>query len=287
MPFQRRTADHKEGAPTVEIDDVTVIFRGTVALDSLSFRLQQGEQVALVGPNGAGKSTLFDTIVGQIRPTRGRVMIHGSGPDDHLCIGYVPQRRKIDWRFPVTVEDAVMMGRVGKIGFFRRPGARDRAQVHAALVDVSMESKADQQIGSLSGGEQQRVFLARALAQEAELLLLDEPLTGLDQPSQEAILALLRELGSRGISILLATHNLSRAVDLFDRVLLLNRRLIADGPPTILTDAGLLSRAYGTHLHLLHTEEGMLALPDACCDTTGAFPEQERREETKAAPWNS
>ena len=166
-------------------------------------------------------------------------------PAGHLCIAYVPQRTQVDWRFPVTVEDVVMMGRVGQIGLLRRPGRGDWAATRAALARVGAAALAHKQIGALSGGQQQRVFLARALAQEAELVLLDEPLNGLDAPSQEAILGLLDDLRRDGVTVLLATHDLDLAAERFDRIMLLNRRIIAFESPTVALRAENLLRAYG------------------------------------------
>jgi manganese/iron transport system ATP-binding protein len=205
-------------------------------------------------------------MVGKVKPDRGEVRIYGSGPKGHICIGYVPQRNAIDWRFPVTVRDVVMMGRTSKIGFLRWPRPQDRVLVEQAMRDVHIEDLADRQIGELSGGQQQRVFLARALAQEAELLLLDEPFTGLDLPSQSLILEILGDLRARKITILVATHDLNQAAELFDRIMLLNRRLIGDGPPKQVLTPSLLRLAYGSHLHIIPSAEGTLMVADTCCE---------------------
>jgi manganese/iron transport system ATP-binding protein len=267
MPsFFKRTIPHHRGAPTVSFQNVSVRYNGTPALEAISFQLQPGETVAVVGPNGAGKSTLFNVIVGKIKPQQGQVSIYGSGPRQHICIGYVPQRNAIDGRFPVTVRDVVMMGRVGKIGFFRWAGRSDHQAVEAAMEDVRIMHLADRQIGELSGGQQQRVFLARSLAQEAELLLLDEPLTGLDVPSQQILLEILTELQQRRITIMVATHDLNQAAERFGRVMLLNRQLIGDGPPQAVLTASLLQQAYGQHLHILSNHNETLVLADTCCD---------------------
>jgi manganese/iron transport system ATP-binding protein len=274
-PFQSRLTPHLPGAPTVAFHNVSVRYDGVVALDNVSFHLSEGEQVAVVGPNGAGKSTLFNTIVGKVRPTGGEVQIYGSGPKGHICIGYVPQRNAIDWRFPVTVRDVVMMGRTSKIGFLRWAGGQDHELVEKALVDVRIDHLADRQIGELSGGQQQRVFLARAMAQEAQLLLLDEPFTGLDTPSQQILLEILEELHGRRITILVATHDLNQAAERFGRIMLLNRQLVADGAPQEVLTADLLRRAYGSHLHVIPGLEGGLVVADACCDR-GDVRERER-----------
>ena len=262
-------ASHLSGSPSLVLDGVSVRYDGVVALDGVSFELGRGERVAVVGPNGAGKSTLFKVISGLLRPTAGSLRIFGQPPGEHLCVAYVPQRSQVDWSFPVTVADVVMMGRSGKIGLFRWPRQRDWQVVEAALERVRMQELSRRRIGELSGGQQQRVFLARALAQEAELLLLDEPLNGLDAPSQQAIFEVLDALKALGITVLVATHDLDQAAAQFDRMMLLNRRLVVFGPPAqVLTPANLLA-AYGGHLHLLpggQAAEGQVLLADSCCE---------------------
>jgi manganese/iron transport system ATP-binding protein len=208
--MKRRGVSHEPGMPTLEMKDVSVAYaagasdvtsaRSTqYALQDVSFRVERGEQIAVVGPNGAGKSTLLKLIVGTLKPGKGEIDVFGHGPDGHICIAYVPQRSQIDWTFPVTVEDVVMMGRAGQIGFFRWPRRADWQVVKECLARVNAGHLAKKQIGELSGGQQQRVFIARALAQEAELLLLDEPLTGLDIPSQEKIFDVLDALRPDGV----------------------------------------------------------------------------------------
>jgi ABC-type Mn2+/Zn2+ transport system ATPase subunit len=257
---------HDPDAPILEVNKLTVRYDGHIALENISFHLHVGERVAVVGPNGAGKSTLFKVVSGVLPPTAGEVKISGFGPRGHICIAYVPQRSQVDWRFPASVADVVMMGRIGQIGFFRWPRRADWDTVHAALEVVDMDSLADRQIGELSGGQQQRTFLARALAQEAELVLMDEPLNGLDVPSQEAILALLETLRQQKITVMVATHDLGQAASHFDRVMLLNRQLIRFGPPAdVLTSVNLL-RAYGGHAQLIQGTDGSTTLTDTCCD---------------------
>ncbi|MCO5242829.1 MAG: metal ABC transporter ATP-binding protein [Anaerolineae bacterium] len=247
------------------MEHVTVRYGSVTALEDVSFILRRGDQAAVVGPNGAGKSTLFNAVAGIVKPTQGRVNIYGSGPDRHICIGYVPQRNRIDWRFPASVFDAVMMGRIGQIGLFRWPNRKDREKVRGALAQVDMLDLADRPIGDLSGGQQQRVFLARALAQEAELLLLDEPFTGLDEPSRQAILTILQRLCAAGATLLVATHDLQQAGELFPLVMLINRTLIAYGPPDQVLTSETLGRAYGSRLHIVPAEQGELVLTDTCC----------------------
>jgi manganese/iron transport system ATP-binding protein len=256
---------HDVGAATVELENLAVRYNGRTVLRDVSLRVEPGQSIAVVGPNGAGKSTLFKVIAGVLEPTSGQVHIYGHGPHSHICIAYIPQRSEIDWSFPATAADVVMMGRVGQIGLFHRPSRADWDLVHQSLAQVGMERLARQQIGELSGGQQQRVFLARALAQEAELLLLDEPFTGLDAPTHEAILDILSDMRARNVTVLTATHDLNVAAGHFDRVMLLNRRVIAFGTPAEVLVPQTLVRAYGDHMHLLATEDGGVLLADTCC----------------------
>ncbi|MFX1355438.1 MAG: metal ABC transporter ATP-binding protein, partial [Promethearchaeota archaeon] len=177
MSFFSRPATHDAGAPILEASHLTMRYNGRAVLEDISFHLVSGEQVAVVGPNGAGKSTLFRVIAGVLHPTAGEVRIAGHCPGGHICIAYVPQRSQVDWAFPVTVADVVMMGRAGKVGLLRHPSRKDWEYVRQCLDVVGMADLVDRQIGELSGGQQQRMFIARALAQEAELVLMDEPLT--------------------------------------------------------------------------------------------------------------
>jgi len=257
---------HDPDAPILETQRLTVSYNGRPALEVVTFHLHAGERVAVVGPNGAGKSTLFKVIAGVLPPTSGEVKISGYDPHGHICIAYVPQRTQVDWRFPASVADVVMMGRIGRVGLFRWPRRADWQTVRAALGAVDMLALAGRQIGELSGGQQQRMFLARALAQEAELVLMDEPLNGLDAPSQEAILGVLDGLRQRRITVMVATHDLGQAARYFDRVMLLNRRLIRFGPPAeVLTTENLLA-AYGSQGQLIRNADGTTTLTDTCCD---------------------
>lgn len=215
------------------------------ALDKITFQAEPGEQIAIIGPNGAGKSTLLKVAAGLLKPDSGSVRMFGYVPDRHICIAYVPQRSEIDWQFPVTVADVVMMGRTRQIGLLRRPGKRDREIVQTSLERVQMAHLANKQIGELSGGQQQRVFIARALALEANLLLMDEPLAGLDIPSQEAVLEILHSLRPDKVTVLLATHDLGLAGERFDRVMLLHKQLVALGPATAVLTTANLTAAYG------------------------------------------
>ncbi|MCS6906265.1 MAG: metal ABC transporter ATP-binding protein [Anaerolineales bacterium] len=258
---------HQVGSPLLLLDKVSFWYGRDAALLDLSLELQSGEQLAVVGPNGAGKSTLLKIIAGVLRPTQGEVHVYGHAPDRHICIAYVPQRTAVDWNFPVTVKDVVMMGRVGKIGFFRSPSRRDWEKVSQALEIVGIQDLANRSICALSGGQQQRMFLARALAQEAELILMDEPLSGLDSPAQEELLALLPALRQEGVALLFALHDLTLARRHFSKVLLLNRRLIALGMPEEVLQPHYLRRAYGEQLQIIPEQGEWLGLTDTCCES--------------------
>lgn len=264
--LRERDIDHPPGEPIVEVSHVSMRYDRAVALEDVSFTVEAGERIAIVGPNGAGKSTLLKIIAGVLTPTTGSVRIYGRGPGGHLCIAYIPQRNQVDWNFPLTVADVVMMGRIGRMGLLRHPGPRDWAIVRRALEQVGIADLADRPIRALSGGQQQRMFIARALAQEAELLLMDEPFTGLDLPAQEGILEILEHLRRQGVTILLTTHDLEQASSSFDRVLLLNRRLIAFGPPDMVFTPEALRAAYGGHLCLIPVEGELVAIGDTCCE---------------------
>ena len=257
---------HEADAPILRAHGLTVSYETGFALQDISFELKERERLAVVGPNGAGKSTLFKVISGVLTPTSGQVHIYGHDPEGHICIAYVPQRSQVDWNFPVSVADVVMMGRIGKIRLFRQPRSQDWEIVNHALDIVGMGDYAKRQISELSGGHQQRMFIARAFAQEAELMLMDEPLTGLDINSQEDIFRILEALRSRNVTVLVALHDLQMAAERFDRVMLLNHRLLGLGKPDEVFTPEILVNAYGGHLHMVATEGGTLALGDTCCD---------------------
>lgn len=254
----RRNYSHLEGASFLTVSNLSVRYDGLPALNRVDFSLDGEEFVAVVGPNGAGKSTLFKTIAGVITPTEGTVSLGGHGPEGHICIAYLPQRSDVDWGFPVTVKDVVMMGRVGKIGLFRNPSSADWRVVDQSLAMVNMEQMAGRQISELSGGQQQRVFIAQALAQEAELLLMDEPIAGLDVPSQEEFFEVLKLLRKRKVTLMVATHDLGLAAAHFDKVILLNGRLMGFGSPDEVLSEKQLVEAYGNHLHLIKSENGVV-----------------------------
>ncbi len=263
--FSRHHYPHQKDAPILRAENVAVRYESGVGLENVQLELLTGERLAVVGPNGAGKSTLLKVIAGVLTPTEGAVTIFGHDPSGHICIAYVPQRSQVDWRFPVTVADVVMMGRVGQLGLFRHPKSKDWEQVHRSLEIVKMDHLAKRQISQLSGGQQQRMFIARALAQEAELMLMDEPLTGLDIGSQEDVFNILDRLQEHDVTVMVSLHDLKIASQRFNRVLLLNKTMVGVGTPEeILTPKNLVS-AYGGHLHLVETENGALALGDTCC----------------------
>jgi manganese/iron transport system ATP-binding protein len=256
---------HQQDQPVLDVSHLIYRYDGLAALDNITFHLHEGERVAIVGPNGAGKSTLIKVVAGVLQPTSGDVNIYGSHPDRHVCIGYIPQRNHVDWNFPVTVADVVMMGRSAKLGPFNWPRSKDWEMVNHALETVEIHDLASRQISQLSGGQQQRMFIARALAQESELMLMDEPLTGLDTPAQEGILDLLDRLKREKVTVMVATHDLDQAASHFDRIMLLNHRLIAFGEPGQVLQTKNLIRAYGGRLRALDGEQ-VLALDDYCDD---------------------
>jgi len=255
---------HETNQPILDVQHLTVRYNGHVALENITFHLHEGERVAVVGPNGAGKSTLFKVVSGVLQPNSGEVNIYGSRPRGHVCIGYIPQRSQVDWNFPVTVADVVMMGRSAKLGPLNFPHKRDWDHVNHALETVEISNLSTRQIGQLSGGQQQRMFIARALAQEAELMLMDEPLTGLDSPSQEGILDLLDRLQKENVTVMVATHDLEQASSYFDRIMLLNHKIVSFGEPESVMQTENLIKAYGGRLR--STENGNIVTVDNCSD---------------------
>ncbi|MFT5807450.1 MAG: manganese/iron transport system ATP-binding protein [Moritella dasanensis] len=217
----------------LEVNDISVTYRnGHTALFNASFTLPQGSITALVGINGSGKSTLFKAIMGFVRLAKGSVHILGLPVNKALksnLVAYVPQSEEIDWNFPILVEDVVMMGRYGHMNMFRIAKPTDHDKVNMALDRVNMGEFKHRQIGELSGGQKKRVFLARALAQESQVILLDEPFTGVDVKTEEQIMALLRELRSEGKVILVSTHNLGSVPEFCDRTVLINRTILGAG----------------------------------------------------------
>ncbi|MBI5842928.1 MAG: metal ABC transporter ATP-binding protein [Chloroflexi bacterium] len=256
--------DHQRDKPILDVRNLSVRYNGRNALEDITFHLHVGERVAVVGPNGAGKSTLFKVVAGVLLPNAGEVNVSGSRPLSHSCIAYVPQRTQVDWNFPVNVSDVVMMGRSAKLGPLGWPKKRDWELVRHALETVELVRLSKRQISELSGGQQQRMFIARALAQEAELMLMDEPLTGLDTPSQEGLLDLLDTLRAQNVTVMVATHDLEQAARHFDRIMLLNHRLVAFGEPDEVLHTDNLMQAYGGRLRPVDGQN--ILNVDDCCD---------------------
>ncbi|MEM9226622.1 MAG: metal ABC transporter ATP-binding protein [Verrucomicrobiota bacterium] len=236
----------------LEIHDLTVAYRKQPVLYGIDLVVQPGQLVGIIGPNGAGKSTLIKSVMGLLRPASGWIKLYGQPFSKAVSrVGYVPQRESVDWDFPVSVFDVVMMGRYGKVGLGRRPGKEDRAVVEACLERVRMRPFAQRQISQLSGGQQQRVFLARALAQQSDLYLMDEPFAGVDAATEAAIIDLQGELKSEGKTILVVHHDLATAQNTFDQLILLNMRLVAYGPTEEVFTYELLQKTYGGRLGIL------------------------------------
>ncbi len=247
----------------LEVQNATLAYGDKVVLRDLSFSIPHGARVAVIGPNGAGKSTLFKALVGLLPLASGQILIHGLPLGDHKdCVAYVPQREEVDWRFPVTVNDVVSMGRFDHQGWIRRASAHDRQVVQHSLAQLGISDLSGHSISELSGGQQQRVFLARALAQEPHILLMDEPFTGVDVTTQEATLELLDDLHAADVTAMISTHDLNLAATNFDLMLLLNHRLIAIGHPSDVLQQSNLVQAFGSQVLML--PDGS-ALIDNCC----------------------
>lgn len=232
----------------ISVEDVTVRYGNILALDHASVHVGAGRISALVGMNGSGKSTLFKTIVGSVTPTTGSVRLAGKTPAAARragLVGYVPQSEAIDWTFPISVRDVVMTGRYGRLGPTRRPRRVDHEAVDEALARVELTDHADRQIGQLSGGQRKRAFVARGIAQQASILLLDEPFAGVDKRTEGTITALLRELADAGTTILVSTHDLQVLPELADEAILLMRRVVAQGVPREVITTDNLVRAFG------------------------------------------
>jgi len=238
--------------PALEVRDLTVAYQKRPVLWGIDLRIEQGLLVGILGPNGAGKSTLIKAVLGLLPPSHGEIRIFGE-PYKQVRhrVAYVPQRTAVDWDFPVTVLDVVLMGRYGRLGLFKRPAKADRDAALESLEKVGMSAFASRQISNLSGGQQQRTFLARALLQEADLYLMDEPFQGVDAGTEKAIVTLLHELRSRGKTVLVVNHDLHTAREYFDHLMLLNLRLVAYGPSRQVFTADLLRKAYGGRLTIL------------------------------------
>jgi manganese/zinc/iron transport system ATP- binding protein len=236
----------------IEIHDLCVTYGQKPVLWDIDVTVPRGTLTAIIGPNGAGKSTLLKSILGLVPLASGYVRILGNPVDDiRREIGYVPQRESVDWDFPVSVLDVVLMGRYGKLGWCRRPSRHDRSEAHRYLEMVGIAQLAHRQISQLSGGQQQRVFLARALAQEASLYLMDEPFAGVDAATEQSIIEILRQLRNDGKTVITVHHDLQTAPDYYDWMLLLNFRLVAAGTTAEIFTPDNLQKTYGGRLTLL------------------------------------
>lgn len=255
-----------EGAPipAIEINDLTVAYGEHPVLWDVDLLVPSGVLMAIVGPNGAGKSTLIKAVLGLVDSAAGQVLVHGrSYGEQRRDIAYVPQRGTVDWDFPTSVLDVVMMGRYGDLGWFRRPGANERRLAMDALAKVEMHEFAGRQISQLSGGQQQRVFLARALVQEARVYLMDEPFQGVDATTERAIVRVLQELREQGNTVVAVHHALQTVPEYFDEVMILNVRHIAFGPvENVFTDENLRT-AYGGRVSFLRAAASTVEAADA------------------------
>ena len=243
------------GAPVLSINGLWAGYGSTIALEDITLQVSQGGIMGIIGPNGSGKSTLFKVVLGLLRPWRGEVMVFGRpSRTQRPLVGYMPQMEMVDWDFPVTVGDVALMGRYSGLGLFRRPAKEDRRASEAALDRVGVGHLHKRLIGELSGGQRRRVLLARALASSTRLLLLDEPLAGLDATAQHQLLDILRDLQSGGTSVVLSTHDLSCVSVACHHAACLNRRLVAQGTPEEVLTEQVLSETFGTHLLMVHLD---------------------------------
>lgn len=238
--------------PILEIHDLTVSYDQNPVLWNVDLSLPAGNLIGVLGPNGAGKSTLIKAIMGLISPTSGYVKLFDKPLNDvRARISYVPQRESVDWNFPASVLDVVLMGTYGKLGLFRRPGKKEKEIAMKSLDQVGMSGFVGRQISELSGGQQQRVFIARALAQQADLYLMDEPFAGVDMATETAIFQLLKEMTGAGKTVIVVHHDIHSAMNFFDWLIMLNLHLVASGPKEQVMNEEMLRKTYGGKLNLL------------------------------------
>ncbi|NES97875.1 MAG: metal ABC transporter ATP-binding protein [Desertifilum sp. SIO1I2] len=236
----------------LEVGNLAVSYRGLCALDNINFAISPGQIVGILGPNGAGKSTLVKAMLGLVPTSRGKIQFNNRPLRQQLQqVAYVPQRSQIDWDFPITVQNVVMMSRTVRLGWFRSPSRQSQELVRSALERVGMWEHRHRQIGELSGGQQQRVFLARAIAQQADLFLFDEPFNAIDRTAQDIIFDVFRELKTQAKTLLVISHDLGETLTYYDRLLLLNRHLIAMGSRSEVLTTANVQQAYGHDLSLL------------------------------------
>ncbi|TAA73064.1 metal ABC transporter ATP-binding protein [Planococcus salinarum] len=237
----------------LELKNVHVSYNGKSALQGVNFSVEAGNVLGIIGPNGAGKSTLLKALLKLVAIDQGKIEIFGKSLEENReKIAYVPQRSEFDWDFPIHVLDTVLMGTYPKLGVFKRPKKKDREFAYDCLEKVGMEHFHNRQIGELSGGQQQRVFLARALAQNADLFILDEPFVGIDMVSEETIVKLLKDLRDEGKTVVVVHHDLSKATEYFDELLLLNNQVIHTGKPKEVMRPEIMLKAYEKELSFLH-----------------------------------
>ena len=238
--------------PALEVHDLTVSYQNKPVLWAIDFSIPKGSLAGIIGPNGAGKSTLIKAVMGLVDTASGYARVFGNDLEkERLNVSYVPQRESVDWDFPASVLDVVIMGRYGKLGLFKRPKKADKEAALECLRDVGMQDYANRQIAQLSGGQQQRVFLARALAQNADLYLMDEPFAGVDVATEKAIINLLQKMRDKGKTVIVVHHDLQSAQNYFDWIILLNQRLIASAPIEKAFTSELLQETYGGKLNFL------------------------------------
>ncbi|HEU0300834.1 MAG TPA: metal ABC transporter ATP-binding protein [Longimicrobium sp.] len=253
----------QDGTTAIEVNDLTVAYREKPVLWDVDLQVPAGVLMAIVGPNGAGKSTLIKAILGLVRAAAGQVLVHGRPyAEQRKLVAYVPQRGSVDWDFPTSVLDVVMMGCYGALGWLRRPGRKEREAAMAALAQVGMQDFAARQISQLSGGQQQRVFLARALVQDARLYLMDEPFQGVDAKTERAIVTVLQQLREAGRTVVCVHHDLETVPEYFDQVLLLNVRRIAAGPVDDVFTEENLRLTYGGRVPFLQRRNGHVEAVD-------------------------
>ena len=252
------TASQK--CPALEIHDLIVSYQKKPVLYGVDLAVPEGSMVGVVGPNGAGKSTLIKTVMGLVSHAHGWVKVFGGDLKDSIKrVGYVPQRESVDWDFPVSVMDVVLMGCYGRSGLIKRPGRMEKEKAMEALEKVGLEAYSKRQISNLSGGQQQRVFLARALAQESDLYLMDEPFAGVDAATEVAIVELLGQIRDQGKTLIVVHHDLATAREYFDMILLLNIRVVGFGETNEVFNAELLQKTYGGRLTVLSEIAGEVA----------------------------
>ncbi len=267
------TSVKEKAGPALVVRDLWAGYDGKPVLEAVDFQVDRGDMVGIIGPNGSGKSTLIKTVLGLVKPMRGEVSVLGSnGAHERHLVGYTPQTELVDWDFPVTVADVALMGRYSRRGLFRWTTKEDREAADTALELVKIYDLRDRLIGELSGGQRRRVLLARAMAHNPELLLLDEPMAGLDATAQHQLLDLLDELRANGATVVLSTHDLSCVSSRCDKAACLNRRLIAFGKPSEVLTEQVLSDTFGTHLLMVHLDGQAYAYQHHTHAQTGGSP---------------